>query len=244
MISEEFRFKLLVKLGSLIYKQYPFKWAQLDWLQDTSFNKYLAKFEEEHSLNKERRWMVRQLLRLIDGVPGDTAECGVFEGAGSYLICQANAASSNFKRSHHIFDSFEGLSAPDATDGAYWQQGDMSRGEDIVRQNLAEFDACEFHKGWIPDRFIDVAERRFAFVHVDVDLYQPTFDSLQFFYTRMNPGGIILCDDYGFTTCPGATKAVNEQLADKPESMIALPGGGGFLIKGTSTNRHGALQTS
>lgn len=241
MISDEFRFKLLVKLGSLIFKQYPFKWSQLDWLRDTSFNRYLAKFGEENSLNKERRWMVRQLLRLVDAVPGDTAECGVFEGAGSYLICQANAESPTFKRSHHIFDSFEGLSAPHPTDGAYWKQGDMSRNEDIVRQNLGEFSEYEFHKGWIPDRFVDVAEKHFAFVHIDVDLYQPTFDSLKFFYSRMSPGGIILCDDYGFTTCPGATKAVNELLADKPENMVALPGGGGFLIKGTSTSQHGAL---
>jgi hypothetical protein len=118
----------------------------------------------------------------------------------------------------------------------------MSRSEAIVRQNLGEFSAYEFHKGWIPDRFVDVAEKHFAFVHIDVDLYQPTLDSLKFFYSRMNPGGIILCDDYGFTTCPGATKAVNELLADKPENMVALPGGGGFLIKGTPTSPHGALQ--
>lgn len=241
MISEEFRFKLLVKLGSLVYKQYPFKWSQLDWLKDSSFKEYLAKFGEERGFNKERRWTVQQLMRLIDAVPGDTAECGAFEGAGSYLICRANAASPQFKRVHHVFDSFEGLSAPATIDGAYWAKGDMARGEDVVRRNLAEFDAYELHKGWIPERFVDVKEKRFAFVHIDVDLYQPTLDSLSFFYERMNPGGIILCDDYGFTTCLGATKAVNDQLSDKPEKMIALPDGGGFLIKGVPTSSHGAL---
>ena len=241
MMSEEFRFKLLVRLGSLIYKQYPFKWAQLDWLEDKSFRRYLAKFSEEHSLNKDRRWMVRQLIRLIESIPGDTAECGAFEGAGSYLICQANAASTHIKRVHHIFDSFEGLSAPSKIDGAYWHQGDMSRGEDIVRNNLAEFSAYELHKGWIPDSFSSIGDKKFAFVHIDVDLYQPTLDSMRFFYERMSPGGIILCDDYGFSTCPGATKAVDEYLSDKPEKMVALPDGGGFLIKGTPVSSHGAL---
>ena len=48
-------------------------------------------------------------------------------------------------------------------------------------------------------------------------------------------GGLILCDDYGFTSCPGATKAINEFLQDKEEKMISLSGGGGFLIKGTET---------
>lgn len=243
MISDEFRFRLLLKQGSLIYKKYPFKWSQLDWLQDSSFHKYLSKFNEEYGLNKERRWMVQQLLRLIDAVPGDTAECGVFEGAGSYLICKANAASPTFKRTHHIFDSFEGLSAPSPADGAYWHQGDMSRSEGIVRKNLAEFDALEFHRGWIPERFSQVSEKRFAFAHIDVDLYQPTLDSLRFFYDHMSPGGIVLCDDYGFTTCPGATQAADEHLTDKPETMIALPDGGGFFIKGVPTSRYGALPT-
>jgi O-methyltransferase len=242
MISNYFRFKLLVKLGSLLYPKYSFRWPQLNWLEDRSFNTYLAKFGEDRGHNKERRWMIQQLMRLIDAVPGDTAECGVFEGAGSYLICRANAASSSFKRWHHIFDSFEGLSPPAAADGDYWHQGDLSRGEEIVRQNLAEFTAFQLYKGWIPERFADVADKCFSFVHIDVDLYQPTLDSLRFFYERMNPGGIILCDDYGFLTCPGATQAVSEYLSGKSEAMVALPDGGGFLIKGLPTSRHGDLQ--
>jgi len=240
MISDDLRFRVLVRLGSLVFKHYPFKWSQLDWLRNQWFCNYLEKFGEARGFNKERRWMVQELLRLVETVPGDTAECGAFEGAGSYLICHANAANSNYKRLHHIFDSFEGLSAPATADGAYWHKGDMARGEDIVRRNLAEFKAIDLHKGWIPERFMDVEEGRFAFVHVDVDLYQPTLDSMRFFYERMSPGGIILCDDYGFSTCPGATKAVNEFLSDKPEKMIALPDGGGFLIKGITTSR-GAL---
>jgi len=68
-------------------------------------------------------------------------------------------------------------------------------------------------------------------VYIDVDLYGLTRDSLAFFYPRMQTGGINLCDDHGITTCPGATAAFNEYLLDKPETMIGLPCGGGFLIK-------------
>jgi hypothetical protein len=70
---------------------------------------------------------------------------------------------------------------------------------------------------------------------VDVDLYEPTRDSIRFFYDRLNPGGILVCDDYLFMTCPGATEAIDEFLADKPEKMLGLPGGGGFFIKGCAT---------
>lgn len=75
----------------------------------------------------------------------------------------------------------------------------------------------------------------FSFVHIDVDLYQPTYDSIAFFYPRMNSGGILVCDDYGFTSCPCATKAVDEFLFDKPEKMISMSGGGGLMIKDVVT---------
>ena len=41
-----------------------------------------------------------------------------------------------------------------------------------------------------------------------------------------------LCDDYGGTTCPEATEVIDGFLAGKPEKMISLDAGGGFLIKG------------
>jgi len=38
-------------------------------------------------------------------------------------------------------------------------------------------------------------DKTFLFVHVDVDLYEPTRDSIAFFYPRMNLGAVSLCDD-------------------------------------------------
>jgi hypothetical protein len=241
MILEDLRFRLLMRLGGLLYPGYRFKWPQMDWVSDARFNAYLARFGEQSGLNAERRWMVKELMRLTEDVPGDTAECGVYEGAGSYLICEMNAASQKHRRHHHIFDSFEGVSAPSKFDGASWSKGDMARGEDLVRRNLAGHEAFTLYKGWIPERFGDVADRRFSFVHIDVDLYEPTLASLRFVYDRMGERGIIVCDDYGFTTCPGATLAVHEFLDDKPEKMVALTGGGGYLVKSVPTARHGSI---
>jgi O-methyltransferase len=226
------RFYLLRMIASVLLPEYRFKWPQIAWWDDTAFNAYLAKFNELKGNNSDRRYAVSQLLRLTKCVEGDTAEVGVFEGAMSWLILRANVG----QRRHHIFDSFEGLSMPRPVDGTYWTAGDLSCAEAVVEHNLAEFSGFfTSYKGWIPDRFHEVEDRRFAFVHIDVDLYEPTRDSFAFFYPRMSPGGIIVCDDYNFTTCPGATKAVDECLATQPERMIGLSGGGGFMIKGTAT---------
>lgn len=230
--QERHIFGLLV-LGHRLIPDYRFTWHRIDWWKDPDFNTFLERFHERRRFNTHRRWMLWQLLRLVDSVPGDTAECGVFEGAGSWLIC---AATRGTGRKHHLFDSFEGLSAPDAGDGSYWTAGDLAAGEALVQRNLQPFaESLVFHKGWIPERFGSVADREFAFVHVDVDLRQPTFDSVEFFYPRLAAGAILVCDDYGSSMCPGATEAVDAFLADKPEKMIALDAGGGFFIKGIAT---------
>jgi len=231
---EAARFSVLTRLARSLMPEYKLNWHQIEWFKDADFNAYLAKFDETHGLNSGRRWMVHQLLRMIADVPGDTAECGVYKGATSYLICKANEQSPAAKRTHFVFDSFEGLSDPSELDGTHWHKGDLSVGEAVVMDNLREFRDVKLMKGWIPARFGEVADRRFAFVHVDVDLYEPTRDSIEFFYPRLNEGGILLIDDFGFASCPGATRALAEASGGAGGQMIALSDGGGFLIKGRS----------
>ena len=229
------RFEIMKAISKIIYPAYRFKWPQMDWWNNQDFSHYLEKFDELKGMNTDRRWMLNQLLRLTHNVPGDTAECGVYLGASSYLICKFNEEQKENKRQHYLFDSFEGLSEPSTNDNSYWSKGDLSAPEEAVRKVLVDFPNTMYFKGWIPSRFEEVELRRFSFVHIDVDLYEPTWESMEFFYPRMNLGGIILCDDYGFSSCPGATKAVDKSLQDKPEKMISLCSGGGFMIKGIPT---------
>ena len=229
------RLAALRRLADAVLPGYRLGYPDLDWWQDPGFNRYLERWEETEAFNSQRRFAVLQLARLVAGVPGDTAECGVFRGAGSRLILAATAIGPGGPREHHVFDSFEGLSEPGSEDGAYWRRGDLSCSLDAVRRNLADHPGVRYHPGWIPEKFAEVADRRFAFVHVDVDLHEPTRDSIAFFYPRLSPGGILVCDDYGFTTCPGATRAADELLAGRPERFVSLPDGGGFLVKGTVT---------
>lgn len=227
------RLTALKSIADRIIPDFRLTWSQIDWWRDGDFNRYLDRFGHRKGFHTHHRWMLWQLIRLAHGVEGDTAECGVWEGASSWLICAANRGKA---RTHHLFDSFEGLSAPGPKDGRYWKPGAMAAGEELVRQNLRPFEGSfVIYKGWIPERFEEVAEKRFAFVHIDVDLYAPTLDSVRFFYPRLSPGGILLCDDYALATCPGATQGIDHFLSDKAEKMIALDAGGGFLIKGVPT---------
>jgi O-methyltransferase len=199
------------------------------WVEDGDFFDYYRKFEPSNPAAAERKFFLRSLLSLVEGLPGDTAECGAYQGAASWLICDK---FKDTDKTHFVFDSCEGLSAPSPVDGDYWSEGDLCSGEEVLRERLSAFPRARVCKGWIPDGFHEAAARRFCFVHIDVDLYQPTLDSIEFFYPRMVPGGIILSDDYGFTTCPGARRAFDAYMSDKPEKIVHVPTGQAFIIKG------------
>jgi hypothetical protein len=228
------RFRVLTELGSLLLPEYRFKWPSMDWWMNEEFQKYLVQFSEDRSHNCDRKWNLAQLQRLTLDVPGDTAEVGVFQGASSWLILK----QGNEHRHHWMFDSFEGLSKPGEQDGVYWKEGDLKAPMAMVRENLREFDGrFTLLPGWVPDRFEEVADRTFSFVHIDVDLYEPTLASIRFFYPRMKPGGIIVCDDLGFDTCPGATSACEDALGDFREKFVTMADGGGFFVKGVATSQ-------
>jgi len=227
--SEAARFRIAEDLCALIYPKYKFSEFARIWLEDEAFFRYYTAVQDPGNFHSaDRKFFLRSLLNLVHSLPGDTAECGVYKGASSILICEAVAGQGKL---HHLFDSFEGLSRPGARDGVYWKAGHLAVDEKPAAALLARFDFVRVHKGWIPENFPKVAERNFCFVHIDVDLEQPTRDALAFFYSRVVPGGVILCDDYGFSTCPGAKQACDEFMADRPERIVHAPTGQAFIVK-------------
>jgi O-methyltransferase len=221
-------FRLLQRLAARLVPGYIVTYHSKSWFADEAFLvDYDRLIPGGDRRSADRRFFLRSILSLANVVPGDTAECGGWTGASSWFICRHFAGTG---RHHHVFDSFEGLSEPTPVDGNYWRSGDYKTSEDTVRETLDGFDVI-LHPGWIPERFVEVEDRSFSFVHIDVDLHEPTRDSIAFFYPRISPGGLLLLDDYGFQSCPGAMKAVDEFMADKPEPVVHVPTGQAFIIK-------------
>lgn len=164
--------------------------------------------------------LVRFLERTLE-LDGLIAECGCFRGLSSYLLCsRLKRADPAFDGSgFSIFDSFRGLSEPRPEDALTPETGpsaplpsDIRAGQfaaslEEVQRALAPFPGIRYFPGWIPDAFPEGGEERYRFVHVDVDLYQPTKDSFEYFWPRLVPGGVIVCDDYNW---PGGKQAVED----------------------------------
>lgn len=190
---------------------------------------------------RARFFHLTQLLRLTRGVKGETAEAGVFRGLSSWLICKVlQEENPDFKGENHLMiDSFEGLSEPVEKDGAFplkrFNEGGFTQTSvERVQKSLSDFPDVEIHKGWIPDVFEKIPRKQYRFVHVDVDVYEPTLASLRFFYEQLAPGAIIVVDDYGpweGQNWPGCIKAVEEFAEEIGQPFAILETGNVFFIK-------------
>jgi predicted O-methyltransferase YrrM len=186
---------------------------------------------------RQRLYSLLAALRLTEGVPGLIAECGSYRGLSAYVLCRALGSDG---AGLHLFDSFEGLSAPASEDqirddrvpkGKMKRQAGMfSASVEDLRRALAEFPAVELHKGWIPDALAGAPDGPYRFVHLDMDLHDPTAGALEFFYPRLASGGVVLCDDYGAVRWPGVRMAVDAFCAAHGVRCLPLPSGPAILF--------------
>jgi len=221
------RLTLLERAARAIMPEYVITEHSKLWFEDDRFLEAYDRLEHGRRRSADRKYLVRSFAASVADLPGDTAEAGIYHGSTSWFICEALRGTG---KTHHAFDSFEGLAEPGGADGQFWRRGDMLASEELARERLSPYPA-EIHKGWIPACFEKASIEALCFAHIDVDLYAPTLEAMRFFYPLMVSGGVIVCDDYGFTTCPGAKRAVDEYMADRPESVVHVPTGQAFVVK-------------
>jgi hypothetical protein len=143
----------------------------------------------------------------------DLVEIGVYKGGSSYFIASVLKNMHLTKARLHCFDTFEGHAIEDlSVEGDPLRKpSDFSDTEvNEVKSYLSRFENVNVYKGRFQDTCNQVSSYRFHFVHVDVDLYEPTRFILEFINPRLVRKGVFIVDDYGFQTCPGVKLAVDE----------------------------------
>jgi hypothetical protein len=170
-----------------------------------------------------------ELARRTFRLPGAIAECGVYRGAT--LVPLAAAVRSDAPEKPVLgLDSFQGLGHHIARDLALGApanpdlhpDGFRDTCERLVADKVRRFgleETVRLVSGFFRKSLERIAEYSFCFVHLDCDVYEAYRDCLAFFYPRLVPGGVLLIDEYDDPHWPGCTLAVDEFLADKPESL-------------------------
>ncbi len=151
--------------------------------------------------------------------PMNIVEVGVYKGGGSYFI--ASILKEYFKGNINLYcvDTFEGHSKEDLINTkhdvhcpSWFHDTDFEN----VKSYLEDFAFVQVIKNRIQDCEELFEGKNIHFAHLDVDLYHPMLFSLNFFSKKLQQGGIILIDDFGFVTCPGVRKAVSEFMENNP----------------------------
>jgi O-methyltransferase len=179
--------------------------------------------ETDMLLLQDDAYQVLSCVRATGKIAGDIVEVGVYRGGSARLICEVRGS-----RTLHLFDTFEGLPSTDSLDSLFGG-GQYAASLQTVRDYLAPFPDVHIHKGLFPGTSGPILDNRFSFVHLDVDLYQPTCDCLEFFYPRLNAGGMFLIHDYVWAE--GVRKAVEEFFASRPEPILELAGAYCGIVK-------------
>ena len=154
---------------------------------------------------------------LAEEIPGALAEVGVWRGETSSILHRLAP-----HRRLYLFDTFAGFPERDLPPG-HEDLRFRDTSLESVRRRVGAAPNILLRPGYVPEVLEEVAGEQFAFVLLDLDLFDPTRASLEFFYPLISPGGYLVVHDYNNDESDWACKrALDGFLADKPERLTEL----------------------
>lgn len=201
------------------------------WKDDPRFLELNSQYDKIHGITSDldsallgRLYILRQLASHQESKGLNFAEAGVFAGMSVHFVAE-------FCNSRFIgIDSFEGVSDPGSYDTEYFKTVKLDIPIDYAQRTMAKHNNVELYKGWIPDVFGQIDILEYSYVHIDVDLYEPTKNCIEYFWPKLVSGGVLICDDYGSYKTIGARKAMNDFFGQK--NLLELPTGQAIIYKG------------
>lgn len=176
-------------------------------------------------------------------VSGAFAECGVWRGGSVIAMLLTLLELDAVDRDVFLFDTFEGMTQPTEHDvsltdepaTATWSEAtaraerawpEMFGSEVFSEQEVRTAvlgtgypaDRLHFVRGRVEDTIPARAPERLALLRLDTDWYESTRHELVHLYPRLEPGGVLIIDDYGHWR--GAQKAVDEYFATEAAPVL------------------------
>lgn len=166
-----------------------------------------------------------ELFRIGLDVPGDIVECGVFKGCSLANLASMRGLFSSAEAKRIIgFDTFSAFPETALAEDKALREvfiADAGASSIAVEQlrtmlaakgvgdnvELVAGDICETVPAYVAGR----PDFRISYLHLDVDIYEPSVVVLERLWPRLSPGGVLVLDDYGMFH--GETRAVDEYFA-------------------------------
>lgn len=162
-----------------------------------------------------------ELYQKILDVPGDILELGVYKGASLIRLATFRQTLENASTRRIVgFDAFgsfprDNISLP--SDNQFIEDFERTAGFGLKVEEIREIFK---HKGFqnihlVPGNIFHTLDEylqqfpatRIAFLHLDMDVKEPTQYALEKLFERVTAGGLVVFDDYGMVA--GATEVVD-----------------------------------
>ncbi|HEY6519250.1 MAG TPA: TylF/MycF/NovP-related O-methyltransferase [Roseiarcus sp.] len=205
------------------------------WNLDKGFNAAYSQIRDATLVDKYRCF---ELWRLVEQSAkletGALIEIGVWRGGTAALIA-TRARDLGLGDKIYACDTFSGIVKAGAEDPHYagGEHADTSaRSVETLFYDTLKLHNIEILTGIFPEETgAKVANLKFRFCHIDVDIYQSAKDVAEWIWERLVPGGIIVYDDYGWDTTPGVARYVDPQLTLKDRIVLHNLNGHAIVIK-------------
>ena len=202
--------------------------------------------------NRKIRAIERELARIeTQRIPGDAIECGVAMGGSAILIASRLSGRRRFtgydvfgmipppserddERSHKRYAEIAaGLSEGIGGKTYYGYENDLLA---QVKQRFREFglepegSSIRLVPGLFEETLTFTPGEALAFVHIDCDWHDPVAYCLETCYGPLQPGGVIVLDDYN--DYGGCRVATDRFLAQHPDMRMVDSSSNAVLRKG------------
>ena len=160
-------------------------------------------------------------MLIEEEVPGDFVEAGVWRGGACIYMRAVLEVMEQSARRVFVADSFAGLPPPDVEKypqdkgDQHSEVAELSVSLEEVQDNFRKFglhdDQVVFLPGWFKDTLHNIDTDEIALLRLDGDMYESTIQSLNALYHKVQPGGVVIIDDYVLEPC---AEAVNDFRGD------------------------------
>lgn len=219
--------KILKKFGLILSKDIP------SIVEITEKEKSIIKNSKKYSMTTEiRMWsLINSLKKIVnEKIDGDIVECGIWRG-GNIILINKILEEQKIHKKIYCYDTFEGMDIADnvdkelssgqsaskmiESDDYYKCKSSLDDTKKIISQNVEDTKDIIFIKGKVEDTLMVKKNlpKKISICRLDTDYYSSTKIELEILYPLIEPGGILIIDDYGHWS--GCKKAVDEYFKDK-----------------------------
>jgi O-methyltransferase len=184
------------------------------------------------------------------GIRGDFVECGVWRGGSMMAIALILQRLGAADRRLWLYDTFTTVPPPGPKDADVWgrsreqwarnarpggaaaDHSELKRVEDVRSLLLTTGYApalLTFVEGMVEKTIPANAPEQIALLRLDTDWYESTRHELEHLYPKLEPGGVLIVDDYGEFL--GARQAVDEYFAEDPVLLNRIDFTGRVAVK-------------